>query len=91
MLKPPPVGVGVAPIGMALLVPAVLLADKGGPAQVAPGQPPSSTVVAPVSAGGDNADTILREADRALYESKRNGRNIVTCQRPAVPMVKSLP
>ena len=39
----------------ALLAPGVLLADKGGPAPVAPSQPPPSTVVAPVSPGGDTA------------------------------------
>jgi two-component system, cell cycle response regulator len=41
--------------------------------------------------GEESTDTILREADKALYESKRNGRNMVTCQRTSFPVARALP
>jgi two-component system, cell cycle response regulator len=41
--------------------------------------------------GDDSTDAILREADKALYESKRNGRNMVTCQRTSFPVARAVP
>jgi diguanylate cyclase (GGDEF)-like protein len=43
------------------------------------------TVSAGVAAGGDHADTLLAQADAALYEAKRAGRNRVVAARPEGP------
>jgi diguanylate cyclase (GGDEF)-like protein len=43
------------------------------------GTPVTASFGVGISANGDNAESILARADRALYISKNSGRNKVTC------------